>query len=245
MNLNFENKIVVITGGNRGIGKGITDLFVSLGARVYVLARSVDENKNDIENKDVKVIYLKADIASYDDIQNVFSFIITTEKRIDVLINNAGITKDNLLLRMNENDWDSVIDINLKGVFNTCKAVSKQMMSQRYGKIVNIGSIVGQTGNAGQINYSASKAGLVGFTKSIAKELASRNVYVNLVAPGFIKTDMTDKLTEEQVKSYSENIPLKRLGSAEDVANLVAFLASDYSNYITGQVINVDGGLAM
>lgn len=245
MNLNFENKIVVITGGNRGIGKGITDLFVSLGARVYVLARSVDENKNDIENKDVKVIYLKADIASYDDIQNVFSFIITTEKRIDVLINNAGITKDNLLLRMNENDWDSVIDINLKGVFNTCKAVSKQMMSQRYGKIVNIGSIVGQTGNAGQINYSASKAGLVGFTKSIAKELASRNVYVNLVAPGFIKTDMTDKLTEEQVKSYSENIPLKRLGSAEDVANLVAFLASDYSNYIIGQVINVDGGLAM
>lgn len=245
MNLNFENKIVVITGGNRGIGKGITDLFVSLGARVYVLARSVDENKNDVENKDVKVIYLKADIASYDDIQNVFSFIITSEKRIDVLINNAGITKDNLLLRMNENDWDSVIDINLKGVFNTCKAVSKQMMSQRYGKIVNIGSIVGQTGNAGQINYSASKAGLVGFTKSIAKELASRNVYVNLVAPGFIKTDMTDKLTEEQVKSYSENIPLKRLGGAEDVANLVAFLASDYSNYITGQVINVDGGLAM
>ena len=218
---------------------------MSLGARVYVLARSVDENKNDVENKDVKVIYLKADIASYDDIQNVFSFIITSEKRIDVLVNNAGITKDNLLLRMNENDWDSVIDINLKGVFNTCKAVSKQMMSQRYGKIINIGSIVGQTGNAGQINYSASKAGLVGFTKSIAKELASRNVYVNLVAPGFIKTDMTDKLTEEQVKSYSENIPLKRLGGAEDVANLVAFLASDYSNYITGQVINVDGGLAM
>lgn len=245
MNLNFENKVVVITGGNRGIGKGITDLFVNLGARVYVLARSVEENKADVENKDVKVIYLKADIASFDDIQNVFAYIISVEKRIDVLVNNAGITKDNLLLRMNENDWDSVIDINLKGVFNTCKAVSKQMMSQRYGKIINIGSIVGQTGNAGQINYSASKAGLVGFTKSIAKELASRNVYVNLVAPGFIKTDMTDKLTEEQVKSYSENIPLKRLGGAEDVANLVAFLASDYSNYITGQVINVDGGLAM
>ena len=245
MNIDLSGKIAIVTGGNRGIGKGITDILVSLGARVYILGRSLENEENLIENRDNKIISLKADIGDFNNVQEVFAKIIAAEKRIDILVNNAGITKDNLLLRMNENDWDSVIDINLKGLFNTCKAVSKQMMSQRYGKIINIGSIVGQTGNAGQINYSASKAGAIGFTKSIAKELASRNVYVNLVAPGFIQTDMTDKLNEEQIKSYSESIPLKRLGQTSDVANLVAFLCSDYSNYITGQVINVDGGLAM
>lgn len=245
MNIDLTGKIAVVTGGNRGIGKGITDLLVSLGARVYVLGRSLENEENLVENQENRIINLKVDIADFNNVQEIFAKIVSFEKRIDILVNNAGITKDNLLLRMNESDWDTVLDINLKGLFNTCKAVSKQMMSQRYGKIVNIGSIVGQTGNAGQINYSASKAGAIGFTKSIAKELASRNVYVNLVAPGFIKTDMTDKLTEEQIKSYAEGIPLKRLGQTDDVANLVAFLCSDYSNYITGQVINVDGGLAM
>jgi len=245
MTFDFKNKIVVVTGGNKGIGKGIVDLFVQNGARVYVLGRSVVENSELIEDKTINIINLKVDISNYEDIQTTFTKIINAEKRIDVLVNNAGITKDNLLLRLNESDWDNVIDINLKGAFNTIKAVVKQMMSQRYGKIVNVGSIVGQTGNAGQINYSASKSGLIGLTKSVAKELASRNVYTNLVAPGFIQTDMTDKLNEEQIKSYSESIPLKRLGKVEDVANLVMFLSSDYSNYITGQVINVDGGLAM
>lgn len=243
MNLNFQNKVVIVTGGNKGIGKSVSELFVSLGAKVYILARSVEENFDQSEN--TNTVYLKADISSFENIQEAFSKIINKEKRIDVLVNNAGVTKDNLLMRMSESDWDNVLDINLKGVFNTCKAVTKQMMSQRYGKIINVGSIVGQTGNAGQINYSASKAGLIGFTKSIAKELASRNVYANVVAPGFIKTDMTDKLTQEQVKVYSDSIPLKRLGNAEDVAHLIAFLASDFSNYITGQVINIDGGLAM
>lgn len=245
MTFDFNNKIVVVTGGNKGIGKGIVDLFVENGARVYVLGRSVVDNSDLIDDKSLQIINLKVDISNYDDIQSTFTKIINSEKRIDVLVNNAGITKDNLLLRLNENDWDNVIDINLKGAFNTIKAVVKQMMSQRYGKIINVGSIVGQTGNAGQINYSASKSGLIGLTKSVAKELASRNVYANLVAPGFIQTDMTDKLNEEQIKSYSENIPLKRLGKTEDVANLVLFLSSDFSNYITGQVINVDGGLAM
>jgi len=245
MTFDFKNKIVVVTGGNKGIGKGIVDLFVQNGARVYVLGRSVVENSELIEDKTINIINLKVDISNYEDIQTTFTKIINAEKRIDVLVNNAGITKDNLLLRLNESDWDNVIDINLKGAFNTIKAVVKQMISQRYGKIVNVGSIVGQTGNAGQINYSASKSGLIGLTKSVAKELASRNVYTNLVAPGFIQTDMTDKLNEEQIKSYSESIPLKRLGKVEDVANLVMFLSSDYSNYITGQVINVDGGLAM
>lgn len=245
MTFDFKNKIIVVTGGNKGIGKGIVDLFIQNGARVYVLGRSVNDDSELIEDKTINIINLKVDISNYEDIQTTFAKIISAEKRIDVLVNNAGITKDNLLLRLNESDWDNVIDINLKGAFNTIKAVVKQMMSQRYGKIVNVGSIVGQTGNAGQINYSASKSGLIGLTKSVAKELASRNVYANLVAPGFIQTDMTDKLNEEQIKSYSESIPLKRLGKAEDVANLVMFLSSDYSNYITGQVINVDGGLAM
>ncbi len=238
----FKGKVVLVTGGSRGIGKAIAELFKSEDATVIVTYKnSIDEEYFNSMN----ILYFKCDVADMKSVQEVTDKILKGHSAIDVLINNAGITKDGLLMRMSEEDWDNVLDTNLKGVFNMTKAVSRSMMSKRYGKIINITSVVGITGNAGQANYVASKAGVIGFTKSVAKELASRNININAVAPGFIETEMTGKLSEEVRKSYMISIPLKRFGSGEEVARTVKFLASDDSAYITGQTICVDGGIVM
>ena len=243
----IKQKVAVVTGGTKGIGQGIVLELASRGFLVYALGRNIPEI-GDYTSDSVlaeNIRFAKCDVGNFDEVQNVFSEIIKEAGRIDILINNAGITKDTLLMRMKETDWDAVMNINLKGTFNTCKAVARTMMGQRYGRIINIGSVVGTTGNAGQSNYSASKAGLVGFTKSLAGELGSRNILVNLIAPGYIQTDMTAKLNEEQLATFVNNIPLKRGGLPEDIARVVAFFAGEDSAYVTGQVIHVDGGLAM
>lgn len=239
MSFNFENRVAIVTGGSKGIGSSICEYLSKNGAKVYSLSRSIPESG--LEG----VTYKKCDVSNFEDVQTVFTDIHKEAGSIDILVNNAGVTKDNLIMRMNEADWDTVLDINLKSAFNTVKAVARIMMGQRKGKIINIGSIVGTTGNAGQSNYSASKAGLVGFTKSLAKELASRNILVNLIAPGYVMTEMTEKLDEDQLRAFLDNIPLKRGASGEEIAKVVGFFASDDSNYVTGQVLHVDGGLAM
>lgn len=236
-------KNAVVTGGIKGIGAAISQKLAEEGYRVVALGRS--GNDEDAKNIHDNVEFRSCDVSSFDSVKDTLDQVVKDHGSIDVLVNNAGITKDNLIMRMSENDWDQVIDVNLKGAFNTCKAVARQMMGQRQGRIINIGSIVGTGGNAGQANYSAAKSGLIGLTKSLAKELASRNILVNLVAPGFVQTDMTAKLSEEQVDAFKDNIPLKRPGKAEEIASVVHFFASDASAYITGQVIHVDGGLAM
>ncbi|MEJ5245269.1 MAG: 3-oxoacyl-[acyl-carrier-protein] reductase [Bacteroidota bacterium] len=244
----FENKIAVITGGCRGIGKAIAERFASEGAFVYALDyRIPDENEVFIEDAAIRdrIVPMQADVTSFDSIQKVVDDILAKSSRIDILVNNAGITRDNLLMRMSEEEWDAVLNTNLKGAFICTKVVSRPMMSQRYGRIINIGSVVGTMGNAGQANYSASKAGMIGFTKSIARELASRNILVNLVAPGYVRTPMTDKLTDEQKNAFLVNIPLKRVAEPEDIAAAVTFLASDDASYITGQVLHVNGGMLM
>lgn len=246
--MKFENKIAVVTGGCRGIGKAIVEKFAAEGARVFALDFVIpDENDEFIQDKALaeKVSCLQADVTSAESVKNAIDSVLKNSDRIDVLVNNAGITRDNLMLRMNEEQWDQVIATNLKGAFVCTKAVVRQMMSQRYGRIINIGSVVGSIGNAGQSNYSASKAGMIGFTKSIAKEFASRNITANLVAPGFVSTPMTDKLTDEQKEEYLKNIPLHRAAEPEDIANVVSFFASEEGGYVTGQVLHVDGGLAM
>lgn len=239
MSFNFENRVAIVTGGSKGIGASICEHLSANGAKVYSLSRSIPENGNS------NVTYKQCDVSNFEDVQTIISDIHKEAGSIDILVNNAGVTKDNLIMRMNEKDWDTVIDINLKSAFNTAKAVARIMMGQRKGKIINIGSIVGTTGNAGQSNYSASKAGLVGFTKSLAKELATRNILVNLIAPGYVMTEMTEKLDEDQLKAFLDNIPMKRGASGEEIAKVVGFFASDDSNYVTGQVLHVDGGLAM
>jgi len=244
----FENKIAVITGGCRGIGKAIAERFAREGAFVYALDyRIPDENEVFIEDAAIRdrIVPMQADVTSFDSIQKVVDDILAKSTRIDILVNNAGITRDNLLMRMSEEEWDAVLNTNLKGAFICTKIVSRPMMSQRYGRIINIGSVVGTMGNAGQANYSASKAGMIGFTKSVARELASRNVLVNLVAPGYVRTPMTDKLTDEQKNAFLVNIPLKRVAEPEDIAAAVTFLASDDASYITGQVLHVNGGMLM
>lgn len=244
----FEDKVIIVTGGLKGIGRGISEYFANRNAKVYAFGRSKPEDYDELFQKDSfskNVKFVETDISNFESVQKAVDLVISETKKIDVLINNAGITKDNLMLRMNEKDWDTVMDTNLKGSFLMVKAVVRQMMSQRNGRIINIGSIVGTIGNPGQVNYSASKSGLIGFTKSLAKEFASRNILVNLVAPGYVRTDMTEKLTEEQRQYFLDNIPLKRIGDPEDIATVVGFFASDDSKYITGQVIHVDGGLAM
>lgn len=246
MPCSFESKIAVVTGGAKGIGKAISAGLARKGATVYALGRSFDgEGFSDDADVNSRIRTVKCDVGDFASVSETVEMIGKEAGRIDFLVNNAGITKDNLLLRMTEQDWDDVLNINLKGVFNTCKTVSRMMISQRSGRIVNIGSIVGTTGNAGQVNYSAAKAGLAGLTKSLAKELASRNILVNLVAPGYVKTAMTDKLTDDQVASFKDNIPLKRVAAPEEIASAVLFFLSDQSSYITGQVLHVDGGLAM
>lgn len=247
--LNLKNKIAVITGGSRGIGKEIAKKLAYNGANIVINYTSKEEEalktKEDIENLGAKCIVIKCDVSKSEEVNEMIDKTIKEFGRVDILVNNAGITKDSLLMKMREEDFDKVIDINLKGVFNCTKAVTRPMMKNKYGKIINISSVVGIIGNAGQGNYCASKAGVIGFTKSTARELASRNININAVAPGFIDTDMTKILSDDIKNSMLSTIPKREFGKPEDVANAVVFLASDMSSYITGQVINVDGGMVM
>jgi 3-oxoacyl-[acyl-carrier protein] reductase len=245
----LKNKTAVITGGGRGIGRAIATDFLNEGATVIaydkVFPDDFDIYRKDMASKGMKVTGKVVDVTDTDSVQKAIDETASDFGRIDILVNNAGITRDRLLLRMTEEDWDLVIKVNLKGCFNTIKAVSRIMAKQREGKIVNISSVVGVIGNAGQANYAASKAGLIGLTKSVAKELAGRNVTVNAVAPGFVETEMTHQLSEEQKKAFLDVIPLKRPSKPEEIAGVVTFLASDKANYITGQVLVVDGGMVM
>lgn len=247
--MKLQNKRAVVTGGTRGIGKAIVRELAANGCSVVFTYFSSDNAARDIEkeysNDNVKVLGFKADASSFDSAQNTINFALEKLGGLDILVNNAGITKDNLLLRMNEVDFDAVINANLKSVFNYTKAVLKPMLGQKYGKIINISSVVGIIGNPGQANYVASKAGVIGLTKSNAKELASRNINVNAVAPGFIETDMTEKLNDQQRDAILASIPLKKMGKPEDIAKTVVFLCSSDADYITGQVITVDGGMVM
>lgn len=244
-----ENKVALITGAARGIGKAIAKKFAENGYNVvinYVSAKTdIKTLTKEFEDLGVKVLLVKADVSNKEEAEGLVSQTIEKFGKIDVLVNNAGITKDNLLMRMSEEDFEKVLDINLKGTFLITKFATKYMMKKRCGSIVNLASVVGVAGNAGQCNYSASKAGVIGFTKSIAKELASRNIRANAVAPGFIKTDMTDVLSDNVKENINSQIPLKRMGTAEEVAKLVYFLGTAESSYITGQVINADGGMVM
>lgn len=245
--MKLEGKKALITGGTRGIGKAIVEHFLSEGCEVVFTYQNSEEAAKEIVNNhhDSKIYSFKADASKFNEAEETVKFALEKLGHLDILVNNAGITKDNLLLRMTEDDFDSVIQANLKSVFNYTKAVVKPMMGKRYGKIINISSVVGLIGNPGQANYVASKAGVVGLTKSTAKEFASRNICVNAVAPGFIESNMTDKLNDKQKENITNAIPLKRIGKGEDVAKVVAFLASPDSDYITGQTIAVDGGMVM
>ena len=243
------DKRALITGATRGIGKQIAITLAKQGYNIALNYRKENEElentKKEIEEIGVQVIAVKGDVANFEDCENFVKQVIERFGQIDVLVNNAGITKDMLLMRMKKEDFEQVIDTNLVGTFNVTKNVVPYMMKARSGRIINISSVVGISGNAGQTNYSASKAGIIGFTKSLAKEIASRNILVNAVAPGFIETNMTDVLKDDVKQEIAKNIPLKRMGTTQDVANVVKFLASDDSSYITGQVINVDGGMLM
>ena len=243
----LENKTVLITGASRGIGKGIATVFAQHGANVvFTYSSSVDAAnalETELQALGVQAKRYQSNAADFEQAQELVENVLADFSTIDVLINNAGITKDNLLMRISEEDFDKVIEVNLKSVFNLTKAVQRTMLKQRHGSIINMSSVVGVKGNAGQSNYAASKAGIIGFSKSIALELGSRNIRCNVIAPGFIETEMTAKLSEEVVAGWRAGIPLKRGGSPNDVANACVFLASDLSSYITGQVINVDGGM--
>ncbi len=247
--MKLKDKKAIVTGGTRGIGKAIVYELASEGCNVVFTYHSSDEAAKvieaDAEKFGVKILSLKADASSLKDAEKTVSFALENLGGLDILVNNAGINKDNLLLRMSEEDFDSVINANLKGVFNYTKTCIKQMMNQRHGRIINISSVVALSGNAGQANYVASKAGIIGFTKAAAKEFASRNITVNSIAPGFITTDMTDRLNEKQKEAMLSLIPMKRIGLPSEVAKVVTFLASEDSSYITGEVISVNGGMYM
>ena len=243
----LEGKTVVITGASRGIGKGIAEVFAKQGANIAFTYRSSDEKAKALEDElsanGCKAKGYKSDASDFDAAQQLAADVLEEFGSIDVLVNNAGITKDGLLMRMSEDDFDRVMDINMKSVFNMTKAVLRPMLKQRKGSIINMSSVVGVKGNAGQANYSASKAAINGFTKSTALELGSRNIRCNSIAPGFIETEMTEALGEDQIKEWRNTIPLKRGGSTEDIANATLFLASDMSAYVTGQVLHVCGGM--
>jgi 3-oxoacyl-[acyl-carrier protein] reductase len=243
----LENKTALITGASRGIGRGIALTFAKHGANVaFTFSTSVEaaqELESELKSYGVEVKAYQSNAANFDAAQELAADVLKEFGSIDVLINNAGITRDNLLMRISEEDFDKVIEVNLKSVFNLTKAVIRPMMRQRAGSIINISSIVGLKGNAGQTNYAASKAGIIGFSKSVALELGSRNIRCNTITPGFIETEMTQKLNEDVVKGWRNAIPLKRGGTPEDIANACVFLASDMSSYITGQTLTVDGGM--
>lgn len=245
----LKGKIAVVTGASRGIGKAIAKKLAELGATVVVNFNGSEEKAQEviteIEQADGKAEMMQCNVADYSACDEFIKAVIEKYGRIDILVNNAGITKDGLLMRMSEEDFASVIDINLKGTFNCMRFVSRQMMKQRSGRIVNMSSVVGVCGNAGQVNYAASKAGVIGMTKSAAKELASRGITVNAIAPGFIETDMTNVLSEKVKEESGKQIPMGCFGQVEDIAAAVAFLVSDGARYITGQVLHVDGGMAM
>lgn len=240
----MSDKLALITGGGAGIGKGITLKLASAGIDCVVFdIQDASATIQEAKSLGVNASFIKVDVTDSEAVKSAISEVSSSLGNINILINNAGITRDNLLMRMKEEDWDKVIQINLKGVFNCTKAVIRGMMSSRWGRIVSISSIVGIMGNTGQSNYAASKAGIIGFTKSIAREVGSRNITANAIAPGFIKTEMTDRLPEEVKEDYLSRIPLGKFGEVEDVCNLVNFLISDEASYISGQVIQVDGGL--
>jgi 3-oxoacyl-[acyl-carrier protein] reductase len=247
--MSFQGKVAIVTGGSRGIGRAIALRLGDLGARVLVNytanEKAALEVKETIEKSGGTASIHCFNVSSYQAVQGFFGQVLEELGRIDILVNNAGVTCDGLLVRMKEEDWDRVLDVNLKGAFNCIRAVAKAMMKQRTGRIINISSVIGAIGNAGQANYAASKAGLMGLTRSVAKELAPRGICVNAVAPGYIESDMTAAIPEEIKKSLSAQIPLGRLGTPEDVADVVEFLSSDKAGYITGQVIHVNGGMFM
>ncbi|CUO02535.1 MULTISPECIES: 3-oxoacyl-[acyl-carrier-protein] reductase [Clostridium] len=245
----LKDKNIIVTGATRGIGKEIALTLAQNGANIAINYRNyneeVEELINSIKEFGVEAIAVKCDVSKSDEVDNFISEVKNHFSSIDVLVNNAGITKDGLLLRMKDEDFNSVLDVNLKGTFNTTKSISPIMIKQKHGKIINISSVVGIVGNAGQCNYAASKAGVIGFSKSVARELASRNINVNVVAPGYIDTDMTKSLPDKVKDEILKSIPMKKMGNPKEVANLVLFLSSSLSDYITGQVINVDGGMVM
>ena len=246
--MNFlHNKTAIVTGASKGIGKAISFDLAKNGCNLFLISRTekdLEKTKSEIlKIYNVKVHFFSTDIKNFNDVKDTFEKIFNIENKIDILVNNAGITKDNILARMTENDWQDVIDINLSGYFNCCKHVIKNMIRNKYGRIINISSVIGSNGNTGQINYAASKAGLKGLTKSLSKEVGARNITVNSISPGFIETDMTKELKDSNKKNFLNNISLKRFGSVDEVAKLVSFIASDDASYITGQTITIDGGI--
>ena len=249
MDQTMEGKVAVVTGASRGIGKAIAVKLASKGATVVInyngSRERAEEVKNEVESAGGKAVIIQCNVADFDACKEFIETVIKEQGRIDILVNNAGITKDGLLMKMSEEDFDKVLDTNLKGTFHTIRAALRQMIRQRSGRIINMASVVGVSGNAGQANYAASKAGVIGLTKTAAREVASRGITVNAIAPGFIETEMTDVLSEDVKENLLASIPLKRMGQTKDIAETVAFLASDKAAYITGQTISVDGGMGM
>jgi len=244
--MSFEGKVAIITGSARGIGRAIAETLAEAGCKVVIAdVQGAPETASELGSKGVEALGLQVDVTRAESVEQMVKTTVENYGRLDILVNNAGITRDGLLMRMKESDWDLVLSINLKGAFTCCKAACRVLMKAPAGRMINIASIVGQIGNAGQANYSASKAGLIGLTKTLAKEFANRNVTVNAVAPGFIRTAMTDQLPEKAKEQLLGSIPLKKMGEASDVAAAVKFLASEEAAYVTGHVLNVDGGLAM